>query len=54
MTVADYTVTATFRVTTAADRERLQSLLDQGLRELPAIASRYGFTITDGSARVDE
>jgi len=50
----DYTVTATFQVTTEVERARLQTLLDQGLRELAPIASRYGVTVRDGSAHVEE
>jgi hypothetical protein len=52
--MTDYTVTATLHVETSADRDRVQSLLDQGLRELSSIAGRYGVTITDSSARVEE
>lgn len=52
--MSDYTVTATRRVQTDADRARVQALLDQGLQELPGIASRYGFTITDSTVTVEE
>jgi len=52
--MTDYTVTATLKVSTDADRARVQSLLDQGVKELPGIASRYGFTITDTSISVEE
>ncbi|MGN6325349.1 hypothetical protein [Pseudolysinimonas sp.] len=50
----DCTVIATFQVTTEADRAQVQALLDQGLRELAPIASRYGVTIRDGSATIEE
>jgi len=52
--MTDYTVTATIRVSSDADRAGLQALVDQGLRELSGIASRYGATITDSSATVEE
>lgn len=50
-----YTVHATITVEgDAADRAKIQAGLDAGLKELPAVASRYGFTITDASATIDE
>jgi hypothetical protein len=52
--MTDYTVNATIKVSSDADRAQVQSLLDQGLKELGPIASRYGFTITDSSATVEQ
>ena len=53
--MTDYTVRATLTVSgDAADRAKIQAALDAGLKELPGIASRYGFTITDASATIDE
>lgn len=53
--MTDYTVHATLTVSgDGVDRAKIQQALDAGLKELPGIASRYGFTITDSSATVDE
>jgi hypothetical protein len=51
--MSDYTVTVTLQVSSDADRDRLKSLLDSGLRELPGIASRYGATVTGSSVSIE-
>ncbi len=51
--MTDYTVNATLRITSEADRARLELLLDQGLRELANISARYGVVITESSAAVE-
>ncbi len=38
----------------SVDRATVEQALDMGLRELPGVASRYGFTITDAKAEVEE
>lgn len=50
----DYTVNVTIQAQTDADRARVQSMLDSGLKELNGIASRYGFTITSSSATIED
>lgn len=53
--MTDYTVRATLTVSGAeSDRAKIQAALDAGLKELPGVASRYGFTITDASATIDD
>ena len=53
--MTDYTVRATLTVSgDAADRAKIQAGLDAGLKELPDIAARYGFTITDAHAEIDD
>ena len=53
--MTDYTVRATLTVSgDNIDRAKIQSLLDSGLKELPGVASRYGITITDADASIDE
>lgn len=53
--MTDYTVHATLTVSgDGIDRAKIQQALDAGLAELPGVASRYGFTITDATATVDE
>jgi hypothetical protein len=52
--MTDYTVTAVLKVQTDADKERVQALLDQGVKELPGVASRYGVTVTDTKLTVEE
>lgn len=53
--MTDYTVTATLTVSGAtADREKIQAALDAGLKELPGLASRYGFTVTHADADIQE
>jgi hypothetical protein len=53
--MTEFTVHATITVEgDSADRARIQSGLDAGLKELPGIASRYGFTVTDATATIDE
>ncbi len=53
--MTDYTVRATITVSgDTVDRATIQGALDAGLKELPGIASRYGFTITDARADVEE
>lgn len=53
--MSDYTVRATLTVSgDTVDRETVQAALDAGLKELPGLAARYGFTITDASATVDD
>jgi hypothetical protein len=51
--MSDYTITATIHVTSDIDRAQLQSLVEQGVKELSGIASRYGATITESSATVE-
>jgi hypothetical protein len=51
--MTDYIVTARITVS-GADRAQLQSTLDAGAKELPGLAARYGVTITDVQASVDE
>ena len=53
--MTDYIVRATLTVSgDAGDREKIQAGLDAGLKELPGVASRYGFTVTDATATIDE
>ena len=53
--MSEYTIRATITVTGGeADRAKIQAGLDAGLRELPGVASRYGFTITDAHAEIDD
>jgi hypothetical protein len=52
--MAEYTVTAVLTVQTDAGKAQVQALLDQGLKELPGIASRYGFTVTGTKLTVEE
>lgn len=53
--MADYTVHATLTVSgDAVDRAAIQSALDAGLRELPGLAARYGFTVSDASATIED
>jgi hypothetical protein len=53
--MTDYTVNANLTVRGGSiDRDRLQTLLDAGLAELPGIASRYGITIVTSEATVEE
>ena len=35
------------------EREQVQAAINAGLRELPSIAQRYGFRITESSATVN-
>jgi hypothetical protein len=52
--MTDFIVTATITVSAdALDRPKIQAGVDAGLKELPGVASRYGFTVTDASATVD-
>ena len=53
--MTDYTVHATLTVSgDSVDRASIQRALDAGLKELPGVASRYGFTITDARADIEE
>ena len=53
--MTDYTVHVTLTVSgEATDRATIQSAVDAGLRELPGLAARYGFTVSDASASIDE
>jgi hypothetical protein len=53
--MTDYTVHATLTVSgEAVDRATIQAALDAGLRELPSLAARYGFTVSDARATIDE
>lgn len=52
--MTDYIVRATVTVSGDIDRAMIQSTLDAGLKELPGLASRYGITVTDASATIDE
>jgi hypothetical protein len=53
--MTDYTVRATLTVSgDSVDRATIQQALDAGLKELPGVASRYGFTITDAKADIEE
>jgi hypothetical protein len=53
--MTDYTVQATLTVGgEAVDRATIQAALDAGLRELPSLAARYGFTVSDARATIDE
>lgn len=50
-----YTVQASLTVSgDSVDRSMLEGALDAGLRELPALAARYGFEVRDATARVEE
>lgn len=52
--MTDYTVTATVTVSgSEGDRAKIEAAVQAGLKELPAVASRYGFTVTDSSASVE-
>jgi hypothetical protein len=51
--MTDFTVTATLTVKAdVLDRPKIQAAIDAGLTELPGLAQRYGFTVTDASATV--
>ena len=53
--MTEYTVHATITVSgEESDRAKIQAGVDAGLKELPGVASRYGFTITDATATVDQ
>jgi len=53
--MTDYTVRATLTVSgDSVDRAKIQQALDAGLKELPGVASQYGFTITNATAETDE
>ena len=53
--MSEYTVRATLTVTgDEADRAKIQAGLDAGLKELPAVAARYGFTISDARAEIED
>jgi hypothetical protein len=50
-----YTVQASLTVSgDSVDRAMIEGALDAGLKELPALAARYGLQITDATARVEE
>ncbi len=49
-----YTVNATITVSgDEDDRAKIEAAVQAGLKELPGVASRYGFTVTDSSASVE-
>jgi hypothetical protein len=51
--MTDYTVHATLTVSgDAIDKSTIQAALDAGLKELPGLAARYGFTVSDASATI--
>jgi hypothetical protein len=53
--MTDYTVHATLTVSgEAIDKAAIQAAVDAGLRELPGVAARYGFTVSDARATVDD
>lgn len=53
--MTDYIVRATLTVSgDDADRAKIEAGLDAGLKELPGVASRYGFTVTEATATIDE
>lgn len=53
--MTEYIVRATITVSgDGVDRQKLQTVLDAGAKELPGLASRYGYTITDVEASVEE
>ena len=53
--MTDYNVYATITVTAGPDElAKIQAGVEAGLKELPGVASRYGFTVTDSSATVDK
>lgn len=53
--MTEYTVHATLTVSgETVDRATIQQALDLGLRELPGLATRYGFTISDATATLEE
>lgn len=52
--MTDYIVRATLTVSgDSVDRATIQQALDAGLKELPGVAARYGFTITDATADIE-
>jgi hypothetical protein len=52
--MTDFTVNATITVSgDAGDLAKIQAAVDAGLKELPSVASRYGFTITGADATVE-
>ena len=51
--MTDFIVTATLTVTAnVLDRPKIKEALDLGLKELPGLASRYGFQIVDSDVTV--
>ena len=53
--MTDHTVHVTLTVSgDAIDKATIQSAVDAGLRELPGLAARYGFTVSDASATIDD
>jgi hypothetical protein len=51
--MTDYTVNATITVSgSEGDLAKIEAAVDAGLKELPGIATRYGFTVTDSNATV--
>jgi hypothetical protein len=52
--MTDFTVNATITVSgDTGDLPKIQAAVDAGLKELPSVASRYGFTITGADATVE-
>lgn len=52
--MTDYTVHATITVSgEEGDRAKIEAAVQAGLKELPGVAGRYGFTVTDSSASVE-
>ncbi|MGB3909904.1 MAG: hypothetical protein WBL06_05485 [Pseudolysinimonas sp.] len=53
--MTEYTVNATLTVSgDATDKATIQAAVDAGLKELPSVAARYGFTVSDVRATIDE
>jgi hypothetical protein len=51
--MTDFIVTATLTVkANALDRPKIKEAHDRGLKELPGLASRYGFEIVDSEVDV--
>ena len=53
--MTEYIVSATLTVSgDTADKAKIQSAVDAGLGELPGLAARYGFTVTEAQATVED
>jgi len=53
--MSEFIVRASLRVSAdSVDRATVERALDAGLKELPGLAFRYGFTVTDAHAEVEE
>jgi hypothetical protein len=52
--MTDFTVNATITVNgDVGDLPKIQAAVDAGLKELPSLASRYGFTVRGAEATVE-